>query len=147
VQAPEKTMIESICVLYGADDAVVYDVGRAGLHNVYTAARLLRGSDFWRSYQLQGKPVLPAPEPGKGDAVTLVGPRGREGRMSAALAGYDRLDDGVRVRWRWHFASATLAVEDTLRLPAGKRRLAREFRVSGLPGRSSVEVSVRVPGK
>src|SRR5262249_48641820 len=124
-------------------DAIVYDLTRVAPVNVYIGARLLRQSNMWRSYQLAGTAVLPPPVPGKSDTITLTGPRGSEPLSASTLHGYDRLADGVRIRWRWRFASAVLEVEDTLRIQG--RRLVRELRGRGLPGGTVLEVHVRVP--
>jgi glucose/arabinose dehydrogenase/mono/diheme cytochrome c family protein len=145
VRLPDKTLIESVCVLYASHDAVVYDLARVAPANVYTGARLLRQSNMWRSYHLEGTALLPpiVPGTGKSDTITLAGPRRPEPLSSTVLHGYDRLADGVRVRWRWRFASAAVEVEDTLRLQA--RRLVRHIQLRGLPAGSALEVHVRVP--
>ena len=135
-QELDLTTIESICVFNSQHDAIVYDLARPALHNVYTGARLLRQSNVWRSYQLSGTPLLQSPEPGKTDSITLTGPGGAEQPTALVLLGHDRLKDGVRVRWRWKFASATIKVEDALRLRA--RMLVRELRLTGLPAKASL---------
>jgi glucose/arabinose dehydrogenase len=147
VQLPDLALIESVCVLYGSHDAVVYDLGRAALANVYTGARLLRQANVWRSYQLAGTALLAPPVPGKTDRISLSGPRGLEPLSSTVLHGYDRLGDGVRVRWRWRFASAAVEVEDTLRIRAAgsARKLVRQLRLAGLPARSALQLHLRVP--
>src|SRR5262249_53417876 len=132
-------------------DALVYDVGRATPHNFYTGARLLRHTNVWRSYQLEGTPLVPPPEPGadtRPGPVTLVSPKGREQPASTVLHGYDRLGDGVRIRWRWHFPSGPVEVEDTLRVRVAdrRRRLVRELRFTGVPERAALEVRDRVAG-
>src|SRR5262249_25959962 len=141
--------IESVCVLNGSHDAIVYDLGHAALQNFYTGARLLRQANVWRSYQLAGTPFLAPPVPGKTDSITLAGPRGPEALSSTVLRGYDPLSDGVRVRWRWQFAAGAVEAEDTLRVRAAghRRHLVRELRLTGLPARSALEVRMRVPGK
>jgi hypothetical protein len=144
LQLPDRTLVESVTVLYGSHDAIVYDLARASLANVYTAARLLRQSNVWRSYEVSGTALLPPSVAGKSDTITLIGPRGSETLSSTTLLGYDRTDDGVRLRWRWHFASATVVAEDTLRLRA--RRLVRHLRVAGLPAGSALELRMRAPG-
>jgi glucose/arabinose dehydrogenase/cbb3-type cytochrome oxidase cytochrome c subunit len=149
VQLPDLTLIESLCVLYDSHDAIVYDLASVRLDNVYTSARLLRQSNVWRSYQLSGTPLLSAPEAGKTDTIILTGPRGAESLSSPMLKGYDRLDDGVRIRWRWPFASGTVEADDTLRIRRanGQRRLVRDLHLRGLPARSALEVRVRIRGR
>jgi glucose/arabinose dehydrogenase len=54
--------------------------------------------------------------------------------------GYDRLPDGVRVRWRAAFAAGAVDVAETLRIhtESGRRRLLREYEFTGVPpGRSA----------
>src|SRR5262249_30227298 len=134
LQLPDAPLVESVCVLLASHDAVVYDLAQAALANVYTGARLLRQSNIWRSYQVSGHPAFPPLLPGKSDGVSLAGPRGPESPTERVLEGYDRLTDGVRIRWKWRFASGTVAAEDALRLPAGgSRRLVRELLLRGIP--------------
>ncbi len=144
LQLPDRTVMESICALYERHDAVVYDLGRGSLHNIYTGASLLRQSNVWRSYQLAGTPLLPPPAE-KSEAVSLQGPRGREKLTARTLLGYDPLSDGVRVRWRWTFAEGVIEAEDVLRISGGdgKRRLVRGLHLANVPAGSSLEWRTR----
>jgi glucose/arabinose dehydrogenase/mono/diheme cytochrome c family protein len=145
VQVPDLAVIESLCVLNASHDAIVYDLARASPHNVYTGATLLRQANVWRSYQLAGTPILPPAGADATDSLTLTGPRGSEKPASLNLRGYDRLGDGVRVRWRVEFASAGVDMEDALRVVSagGRRRLVREVRFAGVPAGSSLELRMR----
>jgi cbb3-type cytochrome oxidase cytochrome c subunit len=145
VQLPDMSVIESISILYRNHDAIVYDVGRAALHDVYTGASLLRQANVWRSYQLAGTALLTS-SARKADAITLVGRSGAEPPSATVFLGYDRLSDGVRLRWRWEFGFVTVVAQETLRIRAGgTRRLVRQLHLSGVPARSAVELRLRVP--
>jgi glucose/arabinose dehydrogenase/mono/diheme cytochrome c family protein len=143
VQLPDGRLIESVCVLYDDHDAVVYDLAGPALANVYTGSRLLRQSNVWRTLQVEGTPVLP---PRGADTISLLGPRGPETLARTTFEGFARLADGVRLRWRWQFASGTIGVEETLRIPSsGGRRLVRHLQLREVPGRAALEVRVRGP--
>jgi hypothetical protein len=147
VQLPDLTLIESVCVLNGAHDAIVYDLGRPALANVYIGVALLRQANVWRSYHLAGTALLPPSVPKKTDTITLAALRGPEPLQGSTFEGYDRLTEGVRLHWRWRFASGTVAVEEVLRIQVagGKRRFVRHLRLAGLAARSALNLGVRVP--
>jgi cytochrome c551/c552 len=82
VTLPDKTLVESLCVLFPTHDLLVFDVGALVPRAAYTGARLLRQvKGRLRTYAVQGTPApLPSPAalPGK-------------------YRGYERLTDGVRI--------------------------------------------------
>jgi len=134
------TPIESICILFGSHDLVVYDVGAGALHSAYVGGQLLRNvQGRLRTFTVAGKPV------GNGFGVNpafqlLGGDRPEPGGVS--LRGYDRLPDGVRLRWQVAFAMAAVEVAETVRLQEadGQRRVLREFVLGGVPANRTVEV-------
>jgi glucose/arabinose dehydrogenase/mono/diheme cytochrome c family protein len=79
---PDKTIVESLAVLYSSHDVLVYDVGRTSLRNVYVGAQILRSlRGRLRWYGLSGKAI--------GPDLASVSP--------GTFLGYVRLGDGVRV--------------------------------------------------
>jgi mono/diheme cytochrome c family protein len=140
LRLPEGTTVEALCILYPSHDLVVYDVGANALHGCYTGARILRGvQGRLRTFstvgtQVDGFRTDPPPR--------LVGPGKPEVPLQRTFEGYDRLPDGVRLRWRARYAAGTVQIAETLRL--GKDRvLTRAFRLAGVPAGRSVEVSDR----
>jgi mono/diheme cytochrome c family protein len=139
VRVPEGGTVESITLLYGSDDLILYDLTSGGLHSAWSGAHLLRGvQGRVRTYTVSGTPIIPPGEEKAG--VRLL----REGKSELPGArthhGYDRLGDGVRVRSRVQFASGAVEVVESLRIPAdGKRRLVRELRLTGVPAGTAVE--------
>jgi cytochrome c551/c552/glucose/arabinose dehydrogenase len=141
IHLPDGKTLESICVLYPSHDLLVYDLGTGALHNAYTGAVILREMQGrLRSFRVAGRPV------GHGSlgdpALRLLGPLKRETASGWTFHGYDRLADGVRIRGQARFPSGLVEISETLRLilDPGARRLAREFRFSGIPLGYSVEL-------
>jgi mono/diheme cytochrome c family protein len=83
VTLPDRSVVESITVLYADHDLFVYDVGTLSLRAVFTGARLLRRvRGRVRTYEVTGTAVdFGKPSPGNG-----------------TFLGYDRRSDGVRIR-------------------------------------------------
>src|SRR5262249_43545034 len=63
------------------------------------------------------------------------------------LHGYDRLDDGVRIRRQVHFASGNVEISETLRVHsvAGNRRLLREVNCGGISTGWVLDLNSRIP--
>src|SRR5581483_11394755 len=56
VRLPGGDVLESLCLLCGSHDLLVYDLGAGALHSGYTGARLLRGvQGRLRTYTVSGK--------------------------------------------------------------------------------------------
>jgi cytochrome c551/c552 len=145
VRLPGGGIVESLCVLYSSHDLFVYDLGAGTLHSGYTGAQILRDilgrlRTFTVSGTLIGKGFAAEP------ALQLIG-RGRPALPARTLHGYDRLTDGVRLRWRMEFVSGAVEVAETLQIAAdGKsRRLLRELRFTGVPTGHTLELRSRVP--
>ncbi|MCI0456883.1 MAG: hypothetical protein L0Z62_07890, partial [Gemmataceae bacterium] len=146
IRLPNGVPVESICLLYDSHDLIVYDVGAPTLHSVYAGARILRGvQGRLRTFTVSGTPV--GTNFGVDRAVQLVGPDKGETATGVTLHGYDRLGDGVRIRWQAQFPSGVVQITETLRIGAdrGKRWLLRKFRLAGVPATRSVELGSRAP--
>jgi glucose/arabinose dehydrogenase/mono/diheme cytochrome c family protein len=116
VRLPDETVLESLCVLYGSHDLFVYDLGTMMLHGGYIGAQLLRGvQGRLRTFTVAGTPM-----PG-----SFRAPEKPEAPPQRTFLSYDRLSDGVRIR----FASGNMEIAETLRLRSeeGKRWLLREM--------------------
>jgi cytochrome c551/c552 len=140
IHLADHGLIETICVLNGTHDLVVYDLAGPALHSVYTGAELVREvQGRLRKFMIAGKP---AGDGLRSDPVLeLLGKGHAESMTTPVFHGYDRLSDGVRVRWLARFVSTHLEVQETLRIVSGKdkRRLVRELHVSDVPiGRTLV---------
>src|SRR5207248_11204838 len=75
------------------------------------------------------------------DGVQLLGGDRPEPSTAKTFLGYDRLPDGVRVRWRGEFAGASVDVTETLRIQSegGRRRLVRDYASAGVPAGRSLQ--------
>jgi len=142
----DGTTIESLCILYDSHDLMVYDVGAGALHSGYTGAEILRGvQGRLRTFEVSGTAI------GTGfradPSLQLIGAGKPEVPTERTFRGYDRLPDGVRIRWQAIFHVCKVEIIETLRLriEQGKRRLLREYRLTGVPPSHSVQLRSRVP--
>jgi cytochrome c551/c552 len=139
--------LESICVLYSNNDLLVYDVGTTAPHSFYTGAQLLRHvQGRLRNFTISGTPVGSGFEANPG--LQLVG--GTSTAPAArVLDGYDRIPNGVRIRWQARFERGTVRIAETLRVLSdnGTRHLARELRCEGVPEGSRLELRSRILGE
>jgi glucose/arabinose dehydrogenase len=145
---PDGTTVESICVLYASGDLLVYDLGAQTLHAGYTGAQILRDvQGRLRTFRAAGTAV------GSGfraeTPLQLLGKGKPEVPRERILHGYDRLADGVRIRWQARFPSGVVEVAEALRLTTdrGRRLVLREFRFLGIPAGCCVELRSGVPGQ
>jgi len=145
MRLPAGGSLESISILFDSNDLLLYDVATGSPHSLYTGAQVLRNvQGRLRSYSVGGAQVgdgLHASPP-----LQMIGGEKPEVATSTALEGYDRLDDGVRIRCRVKFTSGEMEVVETLRLERDgtTRRLIRELSYRGVPAGRSIEVRSRV---
>jgi len=125
IRLPDGRWVESLSLLTAEHDLVVYDLADSRPRTVFAGGQILR------TVQGRIRQFLAA-----GTAAELAAPPvwellGRPKPTDRALLGYDRLADGVRVR----FDADTLDADETLRLvsESGTRRLVREVRPAGDP--------------
>jgi mono/diheme cytochrome c family protein len=144
VKLPDGAVVESLCILSSTHDLVVYDLGSGRLHNGYTGAEILRGvQGRLRSYTLAGFPLgagLHADPP-----LRLLGIGKADVPRTRTLLGYDRLEDGARLRWQIEFPSTVIEVVESFHLVTtrGKRHLLQEVAFSGVPVGHSLELRMR----
>lgn len=122
MRLPDGKTVESISLLSEAHDLIVYDLGSARMRAAFTGAQILRG--------VQGRLRWFMAEGTSADiALPSTLPSPEKGNRQRTFQGYDRLVDGVRLRWQeWH-SKGNFTVTETLRLPQqGKRRIQREVR-------------------
>ncbi len=142
----DSTIIESLCILYDSHDLLIYDVGAGTLQSGYAGAEILRGvQGRLRTFGVAGTAIgagFRADPP-----LQLLGPGKPEAPTERTLHGYDRLPDGVRIRWQARFPTGAVEIVESLRLGTdeGKRRLLREYRLTGVPASRSVQLRSRVP--
>jgi hypothetical protein len=148
IRLPDARTVESISLLYGSHDLVVYDLGCGALDSGYTAAQVLRDVQgrlrtFIASGTAMGASFRADP------SWQLVGPGKPEVPTQRALHGYDRIADGVRIRWQARFPSGAVEITETLRLATQqrKRHLLRQVRLSNVPAGQAVELRTRWPGQ
>lgn len=133
IRVPGVGSIESISILFGSADLLLYDVGTLAPHSFYTGAQILRNvQGRLRSYTAAGTAAgsLVAEQP-----LQLVMAKKTEAPKALVLHGYDRLADGVRIRWRVDFPAGSVEAAETLRLvrEGETRRLHRELAIAKMP--------------
>lgn len=124
------TLVESICMLNGSGDALVYDVDECRLRACYASARLLRHSNTWRTFELAGQSTG-LRFPGT-DWLIKQQPGGETLPARIAFEGYDRLDDGIRIRSRVDFHGETRTLVDTFRVETSQRTFTRQIELLSL---------------
>jgi mono/diheme cytochrome c family protein len=137
IRLPDGKVVESICVLSAAHDLVVYDLNECSPVALFTGGQILRNvQGRIRQFIASGSAVDSAPL-SAWDALKRAKPTER------TLLGYDRLPDGVRLRWQFHLAKETVDVEDALRFVSekGTRGLVRELKLAS----DAKPVVVRTP--
>lgn len=144
IHLPDRTVVESLCVLSANHDLLVYDLGRFAPRQLFCGAQILR------SVQGRSRKFLASGTPGGHSldvepALKLRGVAGPEVPDAFELHGYDRLSDGARIRWRARFASGPVEVEETLRLSRTGEvgQLLRELQLKGIPERAVLELRAR----
>jgi cytochrome c551/c552 len=125
IRLPDNKVIESISVLTSESDVLVYDLNEAKPVALFVGGQILRNVQG-RIRQFLARGTAVEIQTGAGDA------------KKPALLGYDRLTDGVRLRWD--------GKEETLRFVTEKesRRLVRE--VNGKTETFSLPAAKKPPG-
>jgi glucose/arabinose dehydrogenase/mono/diheme cytochrome c family protein len=139
IRLPDGRFVESITLLTGEHDLLIYDLAVAAPHTFLVGGQILRTvqgrlRQFLASGTVTDLTGAPAPQ--------LLGlPKG----MEISFTGYDRLPDGVRLRWQFRSGNGTIEAEETVRVvnENGSRRLVRELRASD--GRKPVTVRKDLP--
>ncbi|MFO0822640.1 MAG: hypothetical protein U0792_05885 [Gemmataceae bacterium] len=139
IRLPDGKAIESITLLNADGDLLVYDLGEMVPHTVFTGGQILRNvqgriRQFLASGTARGLRPIPVWE-------VLEKPKPAE----TTFLGYERLGDGVRLRWRFQFGKDSLDVYETVRLVGeGTRQLVREVRpAEGKPASSKMELPLQ----
>jgi len=146
IQLPDRTVLESICVLFRNGDLLLYDVENLAPHNVYTGARILRSPQgLGRRYLLEGQPVTTSFRVDQ--SSMLENQHGREKPISLTLQGFDRVEGGVRIRSRLSFPSGSAERVEMFSIEGedSHRRLRQEVEMGGISPGSVLELSSRVP--
>jgi glucose/arabinose dehydrogenase/mono/diheme cytochrome c family protein len=144
IRLPAGGTVESITILFGRGDLLIYDLGATAPHSLFTGAQIVRNiQGRLRSYSAAGTMAgtLAADNP-----LQLAAADKSEMPKALTLHGYDRLADGARIRWQMEFAAGAVEVSETLRIPADQRRLLRELHVSGVPQGHQLVLRSRVLG-
>ncbi len=142
---PTDKPLESVSVLSSAGDLLVCDLDAAAPHSFFTGAQILRhvqGRLRWFAGTGRGT-SLATDEP-----LMLVMAGKPQAPTAHTFDGYDRLSEGVRLRWRVTCPAGTMTVADTLRLTSSddRRRLERTLRCGTVPAKATVRLRQRVPG-
>src|SRR5262249_38880233 len=99
IHLPDGGVVESITVLTARHDLLVYDLGSARPVRVYVGGRILRHvRGRLRTFTTEGTAVPLSADPAP--ALQLLDGPQPEMPTKRVLEGYDRLGNGVRLRWR-----------------------------------------------
>lgn len=132
LRLPKGGLIESVTMLTERRDLVVYDLGAGAIQRVFVGGQVLRQAQGrLRTFAADGVPV-PLPDE-KAANWRLVGKGAPEAPSSRTFEGYDRLTDGVRLRWRLKFPSAEVELAESLQIAEGARRLTYVAALRGVP--------------
>ncbi len=143
---PGRQPVESISVLTADHDLVVYDLGAATIRNVFVGGQILRvAQGRLRTFNASGRPV--GPDWATELPLRFVG-KNREtgaGWPEIQFRGYDRLDDGVRIRSTARFESTTIPMSETVRVirEGTQYQLVREWKFGGVPTGLGIELACR----
>jgi hypothetical protein len=125
-------VVESVCVLTDRHDLLIYDLAAMAPFGFTAGGQILRTTQGRLRKFHAGAPGLnlAASAP-----LQLVSAGATTAPTALALHGYDRLPDGVRLRWQAQFPAGAVAITETLRIvrdgPQG--RLVRELKADGIP--------------
>jgi cytochrome c551/c552 len=127
IRLPDGKAVESICVLSPENELLVYDLGECRPVALFTGGQILRNvqgriRQFIASgsaVDFQGQPAWEVLKRQKPTAFTLLG--------------YNRLPDGVLLRWQFRSGKETLEVEEYLWFgsPRDARAMTRELKPAG----------------
>lgn len=127
IRLPDGKAVESICVLTDANELLVYDLGEC------KPVALFSGGQILRNVQGRIRQFIAS-----GIAVDFSGPPvwevlKREKPTERTLVGYDRLSDGVWLRWQFLFDKGTVEIEETIRFGSqgDARAMTRELKEMG----------------
>ncbi|MDR3635035.1 MAG: hypothetical protein P4L84_14620 [Isosphaeraceae bacterium] len=136
---PDNAVVESVCLLTDCHDLFVYDLDHLTLRAAFTGARILRNVQGRTRQFLADGTSLALSLPIDPD-FQWVGPTTREALSAREFRGYDRLSDGVRLRWDARVGQSTVRGAETYRIERGTSggRLVRELRLEGIPAGSRV---------
>jgi len=146
IRLPDDTLVESLTLLSGGNDLLVYDVGQGTPHSLFTGARILRDVlGRLRRFRIEGTPL--APGLAVASPFRMFKGQKAEPMQSFAFQGHDLLADGVRIRGRVQFPSGGFDLAESLRLlgQGPKRALMRTIHLSRVPAGQRVEIQGRVP--
>ena len=122
-----KAAVEAICVLTSDNFLLVYDLGEGRPVALYSGGQITRNvQGRIRQFFATGSPVDFATQPAW-EVMKRAKPDER------TLLGYDRLPDGVRLRWHFRSEKQTGEVEETVRFAGTKDKpeMLRELKDAG----------------
>jgi glucose/arabinose dehydrogenase/mono/diheme cytochrome c family protein len=128
IRTPDNVNVESICIAYGTHDLLLYDVGAAKLRGIFTGAQILRMvRGRARTFSLAGTLL---PQFTAANAADALNKR----PQSIDFLGYERLQDGARIRLLAHVGEKTVDGSETFRLR--DRNVSHEVQWTGLPAKT-----------
>ncbi|MBA4187641.1 MAG: hypothetical protein C0467_06435 [Planctomycetaceae bacterium] len=124
IRLPDGKAVESICLLTAENDLLVYDLGESTPHALFT------GGQISRNVQGRIRQFLALGTSVELKRSSVWQQLGKDKPTERTLLGYEHLVDGVRLRWQFTVEKELIAVEETLRFPAGNGagQLVREVR-------------------
>jgi mono/diheme cytochrome c family protein/glucose/arabinose dehydrogenase len=137
-------LMESLCVQYGNGAVIVYDLGKATLHSVRMGSQILRNPNGWRGFSLSdaSNVVAFAASP----AVQLIDVDGAVIGASEKFLGYERIPDGVKIRFRLLHKTRPFELAELLKMEStgADRQLRREWHGREIPPGCSLQIRSRL---
>jgi mono/diheme cytochrome c family protein len=137
IRLPDAKAVEAVCVLSAENDLFVYDLAECRPVVLFSGGQILRNvQGRIRQFFAAGTRIEFTSVP----AWELLK---RPVPADRTLLGYDRLADGVRLRWQFRFDKETAEIEEVLRFvrTKGARELVREL----VPPGGAKPVAVKTP--
>jgi cytochrome c551/c552 len=146
IRMPDGTAVESLCLLTGQHDLLVYDLQAGVPRGLFVGAEILRIVQGRTRQFLASSTPAGAAGPAE-SGLALVNRGTSEPPETRVLLGYDRLADGVRIRSRATFKAGFVEIEETLKVfrDAVSGRCVRELRASGIPDGAALLLPTGLP--
>jgi cytochrome c551/c552/glucose/arabinose dehydrogenase len=128
IRLPDGTVVESICILNDKHDLAVYDLASHQIRGFYTGAEILRHAHGrLRYFSVAG--IAANLHPQREEQIRELFGENLKYTYPPVYQGYDRLSDGVCVRWKVPFISGVIDVSDSLHVMKTARMLVRSAMV------------------
>ncbi len=144
IRLANGSVVESICLLTGENDLLIYDLGVGAPMSFQTGAQIGRTVQG-RQRQFLALGTTPAIRLSADQPLQLIANGKAEPPSERILHGYDRLHDGFRIRWQLVFTSGRIELDEAIRVSrdGADRIFLRELQITGMPKDGAIELRTR----